>query len=118
MDHPENILLCAIKYEERDYSKFALEKILLVLKDNQPILVRSFHPPLINFEAENYLNLICWVTAQITKPPLLSDISDENLSKGAIEGNLHIPLLPSNTQAVERTVKVITELSLQASSYE
>ena len=60
MDHPENILLCAIKYEYRDYRKFALQKILLLRKDtqvNQPILVRNFHPPLINFKAENYLNL-------------------------------------------------------------
>ena len=36
----------------------------------------------------------------------------------AIEGNLQIPLVTSNTQAVVRTVKLITELFLQASSYE
>ena len=58
------------------------------------------------------------MTTQITEPPLLSDINDENLSKGAIEGNFQITLVPSNTQVVERAVKLITELYLQASSYE
>ena len=57
------------------------------------------------------------MTTQITEPPLLFDINDETLTKCAIEGNLQIPLVHCNTQAVERTVKLITELSLQASSY-
>ena len=57
------------------------------------------------------------MTTQITEPPLLFDINDETLTKCSIEGNLQIPLVPCNTQAVEHTVKLITELSLQASSY-
>ena len=48
----------------------------------------------------------------------MSDYDDDSLTKGAIEGNLLVPLVPSNTQDVERTVKLISELSLQASSYE
>ena len=58
------------------------------------------------------------MTTQITEPPLLFDINDETLTRAAIEGNLQIPFVPCNTQAVEPTVKLITGLSLQASSYE
>ena len=53
------------------------------------------------------------MTTQIT---LLTDINDENLAK--VRRRQFTSPLGTYTQAVERTVKLITELSSQASSYE
>ena len=55
-----------------------------------------------------------WKTAQMTKPPLLKDLSDDEI-KLFLEKPFSLNV-PGNTQFVERMIKVITQKGCRAAS--
>ena len=70
--------------------------------------------PKLNYSAATYDNMIEWKTAQMTEPPLLKDLSGDE-----IKLNLEKPFsldVPGNTQFVERRIKVITQKGCRAAS--
>lgn len=73
-----------------------------------------FEVPQINFEANSYIDLINW-QQNFYYPPILRYVTDEEINK-IIEShgneNLLFFKLPCHTQAVERSVKTVTEESM------
>ena len=73
-----------------------------------------FEVPKINFDANSYFELINW-QQNYFDPPILRHITNQEISE-VIESqgglNLIYLKLPCHTQAVERSVKIVTEASL------
>src|SRR6266516_3714166 len=68
----------------------------------------------LNFDAKNYTDLIDWQNTDVTELPLLEDISVDELEMLVASGETPVtdfPRYPCHTQAVERTVKLVTEAS-------
>ena len=77
---------------------------------------RQFRPPVINFKANIYCDMVDWTKEQVTEPPLTMDLDDRELLN-IIEKPLHLPHYPCHTQHVERTVPVVTEAAMQRVGY-
>ena len=105
--HPEQLLLAMVSDDSRETREKAVTLIraarLQVTED-----VRSFELPDINFAAAGYMDLIDWSSVDVTEPPLLRDLSDDDLQE-IVDTPAVLPLYPVHTQAVERTVKLVTE---------
>ena len=105
--HPEQLLLAMAADSSRETRERAVALIraarLWETRD-----VRAFKLPVLNFRAEHYADLIDWSSLEVTQPPLLRDLSDGDLEEIA-EVPVVLPAYPVHTQAVERTVKVVTE---------
>lgn len=113
--HPENILLCMIADPKQHIRELALRRILKArhdFRENEKPNIRTFKIPVINFQANNYFDIINWQDSTITEPPVISNITDEAL-KEAIQtgGRIEVPKFPCHTQAVERSIKLVTEAS-------
>lgn len=105
--HPEHILLTMI-YDENELNR---QKAISHIESVKPqTKVRKYVVPTINFNPKSVYSLIDLSKLEITIPPLLSDLNSETLS------NLHesklgnvIRQIPCHSQAVERSVKLVTE---------
>ncbi|KAI6657812.1 hypothetical protein LOD99_561 [Oopsacas minuta] len=76
----------------------------------RPIEIRPFNLPSIRFTAETYVDMIDWETSFITEPPFTRYLSKEVLIN-CVRAPLEIPAYPCHTQAVERTIKLVTKSS-------
>jgi hypothetical protein len=110
--HPENILLSMLFDTRRHIRELSLRRILKARKSVDHG-IRTFKPPKIYFSAEDYVDIIIWNECQVTSPPILSHISNEELEARLHENNLNLQIIdfPCHTQAVERCVKIVTEAS-------
>ncbi|XP_050502649.1 uncharacterized protein LOC126881949 [Diabrotica virgifera virgifera] len=114
--HPENLLLSMIVDERAHIRELGLRRIIKsrTVASNKK-LVRTFKPPKLNFQANEYYEIIDWTTTAISPPPLLRRVSDEEMwakistANTPEEWNFH--KFPCHTQAVERCVKLVTEAS-------
>lgn len=110
--HPENLLLTMLSDNEKHIRELALRRILKARRD-KPQKLRLFQVPEINMDANVYYDLINWQN-KITEPPILMQISTEELetlvSRGE-DNKIDFLRLPCHTQAVERSVKTVTEAS-------
>lgn len=112
--HPENLLIAMMTDERQHIRQLAIKRILKVRKDNSTPLqsVRVFRTPKLNFNADDYIDLIYWFETNISEPPLTMDLPENHLMKIIqIEKEFQEDKLPCHTQAVERTVKIITDAS-------
>lgn len=79
--------------------------------------IRRFCVPKLNFNANDYHEMINWQDTPTAVPPLLVNVSEIDL-KDILESPYEAEILrnikryPCHTQAVERVVKVVTESSL------
>ena len=71
---------------------------------------------LMHIEAVNYFDLIDWSAEPCTEPPLTIDF-DLDTIKGAFQKPIILPAYPNDTQAVERMVRVVTEVATQRAGY-
>ena len=83
-------------------------------KDNNP---RAFQLPTLNFDARDYTTMIDWTTAQCTEPPLTMAMSDSEV-EAIIKTPYNTLPFPNHTQAVERAVRVVTEVAQKRSTKE
>ncbi|KAF0303899.1 hypothetical protein FJT64_024153 [Amphibalanus amphitrite] len=105
--HPEQLLLAMTADDNQETRAKAVQLIRAArLRETEDI--RLFRFPAVNFGAERYEDLIDWSSADVTQPPLLRDYSEADLD-GVVEAPASLPDYPVHTQAVERTVKVVTE---------
>lgn len=96
-----------------------------ILKGRQNVpkkaTVRNFITPKINFAANDYTEIIHWDSCVLHPPPILRDITDEDI-KSIINSETkpirHIQKFPCHTQAVERCVKLVTEASSKVCGHE
>ena len=71
--------------------------------------VRPFRIPKLNFSATSYVDMINWNNV-IYEPPLTLHLTDADLN-ACIKHPLEVLPYPGHTQAVERAVKLTTEIS-------
>ena len=112
--HPENILIAAVNDSDYIVRRDAVQKIVHARKNvdgDKGVRKFSISTINLNFEATSYLDLIDWKCSSITPPPMLSSMSDDELSAAAELGPVPMPRLPCHTQAVERAVKEVTRVS-------
>lgn len=112
--HPENVLLAMLADETKEIRQIAYTRILQCRSNSSSL--RKFNVPEFNFKASNYFEIFDWDKIAITEPPLLQDLSidelkqiTESTSNTSIQ---HIKKFPCHTQAVERTVKLVSESSM------
>lgn len=113
--HPENLLLSMLSDKNKTVRELAAKRILKAR--NSPHtgnLPRVFEVPQINFDANEYIDLIDW-QQNFFDPPILRHITNKGINE-VIESqgdeNLIFLKLPCHTQAVERSVKIVTEASM------
>ncbi|CAH1108625.1 unnamed protein product [Psylliodes chrysocephalus] len=98
--------------DERSHIKKLGIRRILKAKNQPPEKLRIFKIPDINWNAEDYTELINWSECSITEPPLTMDIKNEDFL-AAIKNlsAINISKLPCHTQVVERCIKLVTEAS-------
>lgn len=114
---PENILMAMTNDESDTIREIAWFRIMQARTMQAP---RNFKLPKVNFEADNYTELIDW--SDITAPPILQDVEvTEETIRPLLLKRLKdhsfgewIYKLPCHSQAVERCVKSVTKASLKA----
>jgi len=108
--NPENILLAMISDEQKHIRELAMRRILRARSESYGI--RHFKIPPLRFDATEYFDLIDWQSCDVTEPPLLSEISENDMAMYIGSGyvpKIDFPKYPCHTQAVERCVKLVTE---------
>lgn len=89
-------------------------RILKARQVNKNSSPRTFEVPKINLNSSSYIDLIDW-QQNIYEPPILMNVSNEQLQDLVENGGnavLEFMRLPCHTQAVERSVKMVTEAAL------
>lgn len=114
--HPENILITML-FDDRNYiQELALRRIIKARTAKKSNSLRVFKPPKLNFSAQDYTEIIVWQECEISAPPVLRNISDDDLRRKLNEKSLEVVDFPCHTQSVERCVKLVTEASLSVTN--
>ncbi|GBM99825.1 hypothetical protein AVEN_121190-1 [Araneus ventricosus] len=83
--------------------------------------VRKFVPPKINIQASDYIEIINWNSCVVYHPPMLRGLSEDDI-KSLMNSNTtpirEIQKFPFHTQAVERSVELVTEASNKVYGHE
>lgn len=115
--HPENILIAMLCDSKRCVRELAFNRIMSARKMGRSNVVRKFIVPKIRFDAKTYYEIIVWTRVKIDEPPVTKSLSEEQLMSIVEDernfNNFEILKLPCHTQAVERSVKLVTEASLR-----
>lgn len=110
--HPENITIGMLCDSRLNVRQAAVHRILESRLTSTATTIRVFKIPEINFEADDYTNLINWDKINFSEPPLIRGISNDVLNKigaGSIDlKNIQHFQMPCHSQAVERAVKVMS----------
>lgn len=98
--------------ERKAIRELGLRRILRARSEKYGI--RQFRVPTLNLDAEDYIDIIDWQDTEVSEPPLLADLSVEDIEMFVTSGD--VPVIdfqqyPCHTQAVERCVKLVTEAS-------
>ena len=115
--HPENLLLAMISDKRQYVRELGLRRILKVrqLRTGSKSTLRQFSVSKLNFDANEYFQLIDWSETAITEPPLTMDVPEEDIKlfvKAGGQSTIEFGRYPCHTQSVERCVKIVTEASL------
>lgn len=109
--HPENLLLVMITDWSKDIRVFGWWRIRKSRQKKRSSL-REFVVPKVNFDANEYYEMIDRFSMDVTEPPLTRELPsgqiEENIRTSAIASE-QICSFPCHTQAVERIIKVVTE---------
>lgn len=121
--HPENILLAMITDHRKHIRQLGLRRILKCRVDGfQTSNIRQFKVPELNFEAQDYTELINWQSVTVTEPPLTKQISNDTLQEMIVTVPGDIEILkypyPCHSQAVERCIRTVSEASALVSGAE
>lgn len=113
--HPENILIGMLADEREHIRALATKRIAKVRSERSSTSTRQFVIPDINFNADDYIDLIDWQKCELTEPPATVSLSRDQLSSLVNMKNnvkdLPCYKFPCNTQAVERSIKIVSEAS-------
>ena len=112
--HSENILLAMITDSRKHIRELAHRRIIAArMEHSSSALVRQFRVPVLNFGAEDYVDLVAWQDIDRHAPPVMDGFSDQQI-RGFVANSDDVVTLehfPCHTQAVERHVKLVTESS-------
>lgn len=120
--HQENVLLSMLADERQEVRKMAVQRILSKRlqaaaakcggADTDP---RIFRVPIVNFQATQYTEMVDWPKDELFEPPILSGTADEAIQSCVEDCSKVMTLVgdfPCHTQAVERTVKLVTQAAM------
>lgn len=121
--HEENLLLTMLVDDRASIRQLALRRILAARKQGSKHSLRVFNVPKVNFQAEQYIDLIDWhwQHAIRVEPPLTKNISEQDLVHYIANSDLtHLsfPRFPCHSQAVERAVQLVSEVSRLVCGYQ
>lgn len=113
--HSENILLAMLVDEREHIWELGYRRILKARKVvSKKKTVRSFQPPKLIFKASDYTEIIDWHKCALLPPPILRNLSEDEIKEiinSATKPVREMQKFQCHTQAVERTVKLVTEAS-------
>jgi len=115
--HSENILLCMLSDERPHIRELAFRRIMAARKEtesNATTTVRRFRVPEMNFEADDYTELVDWQSIDRSSPPVMKDLSDSEIItfvKNKATDKVDYPRFPCHTQGTERCIKLVTQAS-------
>lgn len=110
--HPENILIAMIADERAEVRRQAWKKIADIRKSHPTSdPVRTFQVPPLNFNATDYTQLVNWDETVFSEPPVIMELSDDDIESFVEECSPFKLSFPCHTQAVERMVKEVTQVS-------
>ena len=97
--------------EDRINRVIAVNKIVDSRKlSKENISLRIFRIPIINFSIDNSLSVVDWNSVDLTSPPLLQNLSEQDILN-AIELPLNnIYQYTCHTQPVERIVQLVSQV--------
>ena len=123
--HSSNLLV-AMLAEEDDESirKQAVDGIIEIRKIKEHSNIERtdsglsiFKVPKLNWDAENYTQIIDWDLKDFCEPPITMKLSDDEIRR-FYSGDMFIPNYPSQSQSVERAVKLVSDACTSAYAYE
>ncbi|KAJ9579282.1 hypothetical protein L9F63_024617 [Diploptera punctata] len=101
--------------DKKHIRELGLRKILQARQiDARRKTVRTFTPPKMNFNVQEYSEMINWMDCELSSPPLLAEISDD-VNRSHIDSDtipdwsITFKQFPVHMQAVECWVKLVTE---------
>lgn len=76
--HPENLMLTMIEDDNKLIRQLGLRRIVKARQiDAKRKTVRTITPPKINFDAQEYPDIVNWMNCDLSSPPLLAKVSDQ-----------------------------------------
>lgn len=127
--HPEQLFLACLASPDPDIRSRAIARIIKIRSGQavppKPVVgkkrgrksvktVRELELPDPVYHAADFSTMIDWESSQITEPPLLRDLSSEEIL--AFQAVPFTCAEPSNTQFVERHIQMITKKGTKAAS--
>ncbi|ESN92990.1 hypothetical protein HELRODRAFT_165139 [Helobdella robusta] len=110
--HAENILLAAVSDSDMEIRRFSVEQIIRAREkqtnSNIPVSVFDKKDITLNLAATSFINMIDWDQSNVTSPPMLSHLSNDQLT---YTHPILLPDVPCHSQAVERTIKDVSAAS-------
>lgn len=111
--HSENVLLAQLASPKMSERTDGVRKILEIRRNNDNTSIRNFKVPNINFDAKTWTDTLIWDLPNMTEPPLTLKMTEREL-RMLIPTPLKVPRFKCHTQMVERAVKEVTRVSLNA----
>lgn len=123
--HSSNLLVAMLaEKDDESIRKQAVDGIIEIRKNKEHSCVertnsglRLFKVPKLNWGAENYTQIIDWDLKDFCKPPITMKFSDDEIRR-FYSVPMVIPNYPSQSQSVERAVKMVSEACKSAYGYE
>lgn len=106
--HPENVIMSMLF----DKNEFTRERAIQLIENTSPVgnEVRKFVVPKLNFNASIYFNMVNFNELELTTPPMILNLNKDSLKHlYKSEVGKKISGIPCHCQAVERSVKLVTE---------
>ena len=118
----ENLVLTMLVDERASIRQLALRRISAARKHgSQNCSIQLFKVPKVNFQTKQYIDLIDWQRIIRVEPPLTKNISEQDLMLYVANSDLtYLSFLkfPCHSQAVERAVQLVSEVSRVVCGYE
>ena len=122
-------LLCdPTSQKNREKAVSAIKKIRVMVeeekskkkgKSKKKSTIREFRCPKVNLDAESYDQHLDLDNLGPFEPPLTKSFATEDLERQILDWTaISFPSVPSNTQAVERAIKLVTEVVKDMKLYE
>ncbi|KAL4720604.1 hypothetical protein ACJJTC_006946 [Scirpophaga incertulas] len=115
--HPEHVMITMTQDPRKHIRELGLRRIIKAReRDQKRKTIRTYVAPKLNFSATDYTELNDWTNCQFSSPPLLKDVTDDELktyikTEEVPKWEILSQKMPVHTQAVERSVKLVSEAS-------
>lgn len=115
--HPEHVMITMTQDPRKHIRELGLRRIIKAReRDQKRKTIRTYVAPKLNFSATDYTELNYWTNCEFSSPPLLKDVTDDELktyikTEEVPKWEILSQKMPVHTQAVERSVKLVSEAS-------